>query len=537
MKKSPSRQIVLDANEMLVRMSHRGACGCEINSGDGAGILVGMPDTFYRRVVKETIGKELGPLNSYGTGIVFTPKPDSSVDAIKEIFASQCSMRGLEVIGWRGIQTDNSAIGQTAKSTEPRMEQVFIKNSNNLPFKEFDKELFVIRKMVESEASTHPSVNGNMYVCSLSSQTVTYKGQLTPEQVLGYFHDLQQSDFVSHMALVHSRFSTNTFPSWERAQPIRMMCHNGEINTLRGNKNWMYSRGGLMTSPVFGEGNEAQLLLTTSDSMSDSGNFDAVLELMAKGSNRTLPECVMMMIPEAWQDNNSLSDSKRAFYEYNSCLMEPWDGPAMIAFTDGKYVGATLDRNGLRPSRYYVTYDDRILLSSEVGVVPDLPESMIKIKSRLEPGKMFLVDFDKGEIVSDNIIKEEIAGAHRYSKWLGEHSFSIDDWVVSSKVQVPKFNFTDTDRRLSIFGYSTETLDILLYPMGVGGKVLTHSLTHSLTHTLTHSLTHSLAYSLTHSLTRLLTHSLTHSLAYLLRRHWGPWATTRLWRSCHRNLD
>jgi hypothetical protein len=249
-----------------------------------------------------------------------------------------------------------------------------------------------------------------------------------------------------------------------------MMCHNGEINTLRGNKNWMYSRGGIMTSPVFGEGNEAQLLLSTSDSMSDSGNFDAVLELMAKGSTRSIPECVMMMIPEAWQDNSSLSDSKRAFYEYNSCLMEPWDGPAMIAFTDGKYVGATLDRNGLRPSRYYVTYDDRILLSSEVGVVPDLPESMIKIKSRLEPGKMFLVDFDKGEIVSDNIIKEEIANARRYSKWLSQHSFTIDDWVISSKVQLPKFNFTETDRRLSIFGYSTETLDILLYPMGVGGK-------------------------------------------------------------------
>ena len=235
------------------------------------------------------------------------------------------------------MNTDNSALGATSKSTEPRMAQVFIENTNNLSFREFDAELFRVRKMSESEAVSHPDIMGNVYVCSLSSQTVTYKGQLTPEQVYGYFKDLQEKDFESHMALVHSRFSTNTFPSWERAQPIRMMCHNGEINTLRGNKNWMHSRGGLMTSPKFGEENEEILLKSTSDNMSDSGNFDSVLELLAKGSARSLPECVMMMVPEAWQDNKYLSESKRAFYEFNSCLMEPWDGPAMIAFTDGYY--------------------------------------------------------------------------------------------------------------------------------------------------------------------------------------------------------
>ena len=309
-----------------------------------------------------------------------------------------------------------------------------------------------------------------MYVVSLSSQTVTYKGQLTPEQVLNYYEDLKQPDFISHMALVHSRFSTNTFPSWERAQPIRMMCHNGEINTLRGNKNWMTSRVGLMSSELLGEENGQIILKTTADDMSDSGNFDAVLELLAKGSNRSIPECMMMMIPEAWQDNKYLTDTKRSFYEYNSNLMEPWDGPAMIAFTDGKYVGATLDRNGLRPSRYYVTHDDRILLSSEVGVVPDLPESIIKYKSRLEPGKMFLVDFDKGEMVSDNFIKEEIAGRFDYGTWLKDNSFSIEDWVSQSQITVPTFNFEETNRRLNMFGYSTETLDMLLYPMGAGGK-------------------------------------------------------------------
>ena len=326
LKKKASRKIVEDACEIMVRMSHRGGCGCEVNSGDGAGILVGMPHAYYSRVFAEATGKKLGAPNSYAAGIIFAPKADVAMDAIKEIFAAQAQQRGLKVLGWLPVKTDNSALGSTSKSTEPRMEQVFIENSKDLLYKDFDRELFRVRKMVELEAETHPDIAGNVYVCSLSSQTVTYKGQLTPEQVQGYFYDLQQDDFASHMALVHSRFSTNTFPSWERAQPIRMMCHNGEINTLRGNKNWMYSREGLMSSPFFGEDSERALLQSTSDNMSDSGNFDAVLELLAKGSERTLPECVMMMIPEAWQDNPSLSDSKRAFYEYNSCLMEPWDG-------------------------------------------------------------------------------------------------------------------------------------------------------------------------------------------------------------------
>lgn len=467
LKKHASRQIVLDANEMLVRMSHRGGCGCEENSGDGAGILVGMPHSYYKRVMSG-----LGEVNTYGTGIIFCPRADESVDAIKDMFSTQARQRGLKVLGWRSVETDNSALGVTSKSTEPRMEQVFIENSKDLPYPDFERELFRVRKMVESDAEAHPDVGGNVYVNSLSSQTVTYKGQLTPEQVYGYFKDLQADDFTSHMALVHSRFSTNTFPSWERAQPIRMMCHNGEINTLRGNKNWMYSRGSLMTSPLFDE-NEDILLKSTSENMSDSGNFDAVLELMAKGSQRSLPECVMMMVPEAWQDNKHLSETKRAFYEYNSCLMEPWDGPAMIAFTDGKYIGATLDRNGLRPSRYYVTHDDRILLSSEVGVVPELKEAMIKHKARLEPGKMFLCDFERGEIIADTVIKEEVAAKYNYQEFLDRNMFSIGDWVKAFKklnIKPPPMAFDETYRRLNMFGYSVETLDMLLFPMCAGGK-------------------------------------------------------------------
>ena len=296
------------------------------------GMLLGMPHEFYHQAVKE-LGFELGPANSYGAGIVFTPKNDTSVEAIKQIFEEQVRLRGHKVLGWRKIKTgkvldalqlnvinaniinewtmliDSSHIGESAKATEPRIEQIFIENTGNLSFKDFDRDLFCIRKQVESESSTHPDINGNLYICSLSSQTVTYKGQLTPEQVMSYFDDLQQPHFASHMALVHSRFSTNTFPSWERAQPIRMMCHNGEINTLRGNKNWMYSREGLMASPLFGHDHLPSLIQATSNNMSDSGNFDAVLELLAKGSQRSLPECIMMMIPEAWQDNAQLSES------------------------------------------------------------------------------------------------------------------------------------------------------------------------------------------------------------------------------------
>ena len=287
LKKEPSRQIVLDANEMLVRMSHRGGCGCEVNSGDGAGILVGMPDSYYRSVMKEDCKVTLGPLNSYGTGIIFLPKTEKGAVAAEEIFESEARALGMKVLGWRDVTTDNSALGETSIGTEPQMRQVFIENTHEKPYMDFDRELFMLRKQVEQDAIAHDDLLHNMYICSLSSQTVIYKGQLTPEQVMGYYKDLQDPDFISHMALVHSRFSTNTFPSWERAQPIRMMCHNGEINTLRGNKNWMYSRGSLINSPIFPDGGSKALLTSTSDDMSDSGNFDAVLELLSKGSHRS----------------------------------------------------------------------------------------------------------------------------------------------------------------------------------------------------------------------------------------------------------
>jgi hypothetical protein len=360
-------------------------------------------------------------------------------------------------------------LGKDPLDSEPITEQLFVTSAPNQANRQFEQELMLVRKMAEDDVATVLGPESGFYINSLTSHTITYKGQLTPEQVSQYYLDLRDPTFISHMGLVHSRFSTNTFPSWERAQPTRMMCHNGEINTLRGNKNWMYSRGGIMDSPVYGD-DTFHLLPATSDNMSDSGNFDSVLELLTKASNRSLPESVMMMIPEAWQDNDNLSDSKKAFYEYNSCVMEPWDGPAMVAFTDGRYIGATLDRNGLRPSRYYVTKDDVVMLSSEIGVCPDLPDSEVKIKHRLEPGKMFLVDFETQRIVPDNEIKEEVAAIHPYSDWIENGMIDLNEWTKEANLPKKDMNFKHTNRKLNMFGYSIEKLEMLLLPMAVGGK-------------------------------------------------------------------
>jgi len=471
LKKLQSRKIVEDANEMLVRMSHRGACGCEPNTGDGAGMLVGMPDTFFRKVAENELGVKLPPLGEYGAGNIFLPKNNvNAIQAAKNLIQKIAKQRKLEVLGFRTVPTNNFGLGKSAVLSEPSIVQVFVKNSSRLDSTDFERELFRLCKLAKAEADQNHELK-DFYICSLSSKTITYKGQLTPEQVMPYFEqDLASPDFHTHMALVHSRFSTNTFPSWDRAQPLRMMCHNGEINTLRGNKNWMHARCGTMHSPYYRD-DTYQLTPVCSDNMSDSGNFDATLETLVKGStDRSLAEAVMMMIPEAWQDNQFLSSTKQAFYEYNSCLMEPWDGPAMIAFTDGRFVGANLDRNGLRPSRYYVTHEDTVLISSEVGVIPDLPDHMVKTKHRLEPGKMFLIDFEKGEILHDNTVKEEIAARFPYQDWLKKNLIDLDSWVNNTQFRVPRMDFSTSNKRLNLFGYTTETLDLLLFPMAVGGK-------------------------------------------------------------------
>ncbi|GMH87718.1 hypothetical protein TrST_g3101 [Triparma strigata] len=475
LKTVASRRVIEQADEMLVRMSHRGGCGCDPNSGDGAGIMVGMPDSFMRNYAQSTWGVDLGPDKSYCVGNIFVGKEkgEEGLKLSKDLLEGFVKRSGLSVVGWRTVPTDNTMLGKDPLDSEPYIEQIFIANDGGRKKKQpmdqklFERELMRIRKLSEDEAEAQ-ALTG-FYINSLTPQTITYKGQLTPEQVSEYFLDLRDPSFESHFALVHSRFSTNTFPSWERAQPIRMMCHNGEINTLRGNKNWMYSRGGIMCSPHFGD-DTAQLLPATSDNMSDSGNFDSVLELLTKASNRSLPESVMMMIPEAWQDNTNLSESKKDFYEYNSNIMEPWDGPAMVAFTDGRYIGATLDRNGLRPSRYYVTKDDHVMLSSEIGVVPELKDEDVKIKYRLEPGKMFLVDFETARIIPDDEIKEQVATQRPYGEWLKNKSVDLENWSKEAGTKRSKFDFNTTNRRLNMFGYSSETMEMLLLPMSIGGK-------------------------------------------------------------------
>ena len=431
-----------------------------------------MPDSFMRKRAKSVFGIELPAIGDYAVGNVFFPKGDDEIfENCKNVLERVAKERGLQIIGWAPVPTDNSMLGRDPLDSEPITEQFFLGNARGRPYsrRDFERELLWVRKISEDEVASVLGPENGFYVNSLSSHTITYKGQLTPEQVKQYYLDLQSPEFVSHLALVHSRFSTNTFPSWERAQPVRMMCHNGEINTLRGNKNWMYSRGGIMESKYFGS-DTTQLLPVTSDHMSDSGNFDSVLELLSKGSDRSLPESVMMMIPEAWQDNHNLTESKKAFYEYNSAIMEPWDGPAMVAFTDGRYIGATLDRNGLRPSRYYVTKDDHVYLSSEIGVNPGLSDMDVKIKHRLEPGKMFLVDFETQRIVPDDEIKETIAAERPYAEWTQSGMIDLEDWATFAGTKAPEMAFDNTTRRLNMFGYTTETLEMLLLPMGVGGK-------------------------------------------------------------------
>jgi glutamate synthase domain-containing protein 1 len=433
-------------------------------------MLFGMPDSFMRTKAKELFSTDLPKMGDYAVAnVFFAPKNEKAMLENKQRMQRLAKERGMKFIGWRPVPTDNTMLGRDPLESEPVTEQFFVANAGNYNKRQFEQELLRIRKVSETEAATQYGHESGFYINSLTGQTITYKGQLTPEQVSQYYLDLKDPSFTSHMSLVHSRFSTNTFPSWERAQPIRMMCHNGEINTLRGNKNWMYSRGGIMGSEYYGD-ETSQLLPATGDHMSDSGNFDSVLELLAKGTERSLPECVMMMIPEAWQDNHNLSETKKAFYEYNSAIMEPWDGPAMVAFTDGRYIGATLDRNGLRPSRYYVTKDDHVVLSSEIGVIPELLDEDVKIKYRLEPGKMFLVDFETQRIVPDDEIKESVAAGEPYQEWVQNNMIDLEKWTAESGIDKTKLDFETTNRRLNLFGFSQEKIEMLLLPMAVGGK-------------------------------------------------------------------
>jgi glutamate synthase (NADPH/NADH) large chain len=455
--------MLVDANEILIRMTHRGACGCDPNTGDGAGFLTALPHEFLAKVAQRDVGVTLPEPGKFGAGILFLPKDDKSRDHCKSVVAQIVSEQGQELLGWREVPTDARAanVGPMALAAEPVSEMLIIGAGGGLEGDAFERQLYVIRKRISGLLRGADFEEAKMfYVNSLSTKVLVYKGQLLSEQVVPYFPDLSDTDYTSHLAMVHSRFSTNTFPSWDRAQPNRLMSHNGEINTLRGNANWMHAREGVVASDLFGD-ELSKCFPVVEEDCSDSGNFDNVLEFLIH-SGRELPEAVMMMIPEAWQNHDYMSAEKKAFYEYHSCLMEPWDGPASIVFTDGHYIGAVLDRNGLRPSRYYVTTDDRVIMASEVGVLP-LDPSLIKYKGRLQPGRMFLVDFEQGCIVTDEELKKGLTRRRPYAEWLANQRIELDELQPNS--EVPGLDSETALRRMQAFGFTVETFQFMLLPL------------------------------------------------------------------------
>jgi len=460
-KGKKSHEIVKQALTILIDLNHRGASGSESNTGDGAGILIQIPHKFF---AKELLKKDikLPEPGNYAVGMVFLPNDENKRKAMENYIESIIIEEGQKVLGWRDLQLNDSSLGSTALSAKPFIRQLFIEKSNNLEGGiAFERKLYVIRKRIEKYALDN---NEYVYFSSLSANTIVYKGMLTSHQVEEFYTELSDTDVESALALVHSRYSTNTFPSWERAHPNRYIIHNGEINTLRGNVNWMNARQALLESQHFGEDIE-KILPIINPNGSDSAMFDNCLEFLVL-SGRSLPHSIMMMIPEPWSNHESMSDEKKAFYEFHSCLMEPWDGPAAIAFTDGSKVGAVLDRNGLRPARYYVTKDDLVILASEVGVL-DIPPENVICKERLHPGKMLLIDTNEGRIITDDEIKHSIASQHPYREWLNQHLLDLENLPQASCAY-------ETDHetlllRQKAFGYTTEDINTTILPMAKEG--------------------------------------------------------------------
>jgi glutamate synthase (ferredoxin) len=462
LKGKKSHKIVSDALQILENLDHRGAC-VEENTGDGAGILLQLPHDFLTKAAKAA-GFDLPAQGHYGVSNLFVSKDAQVRQQVKSIFEKISQDEGCPVIGWREIPTDNATLGKSAKASEPFNLQVFIQRGEKLADEAaFERKLYVIRKLAHTQIRA-TKIDSCWYAPSMSCRTLVYKGMLTPHQVGAYFKDLRDEDMTSALGLVHSRFSTNTFPSWERSHPYRYIAHNGEINTLRGNINWMHARQSLFASELFGEDIHKIKPVINIDG-SDSTIFDNTLELMVL-AGRSLPHAMMMMIPEPWSGHESMSESKKAFYEYHSCLMEPWDGPASVAFTDGTMMGATLDRNGLRPSRYYVTHDDFVIMGSEAGVLPVDPAN-VKLKGRLQPGKMFIVNMKEGRIVPDEEIKQQIASEKPYRDWLDKNLVKLADIADGAPTPLP--DHETMLQRQQAFGYTWEDLRMLMVPMARDG--------------------------------------------------------------------
>jgi len=460
-----SHSIVDDAIIMLQNMEHRGACGCEPDSGDGAGILVQKPHRFFQENVKFS----LPDFNEYGVAMIFFPANAKLREECREYINQAIDDLGLELLGYRQVPTNNQSLGRSAKQVEHRIEQAFIR-WKEAPFNDpmvLERRLYVLKHHVLHTVHQEiASTIDTFYIASCSYKTIVYKGQLTTFQLRPYYIDLQQSSFESALALVHSRFSTNTFPKWKLAQPFRFIAHNGEINTIRGNVNWMRSKQALLKSTLFTD-EELKMLMPVCDSaFSDSANLDLAVELLHMGG-RSLPHVMMMLIPEAWQNNELMEENKKAFYEYYASMMEPWDGPASICFTDGDMVGATLDRNGLRPSRYLLTEDQKLVMSSEAGALP-VDESKVLLKGRLKPGRMFVADLAEGRIISDKEIKERICSEQPYQSWLKEHRHFLDELPEPLHVNGQDTQPSDSlpvITRQQAMGYTSEDLKVILAPM------------------------------------------------------------------------
>ena len=466
MKGKKSHQLVSDALKILVNLDHRGACGCEANTGDGAGILIQVPHDFFVTEAAR-LGFQLPAVGQYGVGMMFLPKNPADREAVKTELAKIIAAEGQTVLGWRDVPTENASLGKTAVAAEPFMAQVFV--GRNAALKDeaaFERKLYVIRKLAEQKIRYGKTVPGGgwFYVSSLSARTLIYKGMLMSEQVEKYYPDLQNPAVTTAMALVHSRFSTNTFPSWDRAHPNRYIAHNGEINTLRGNVNWMHSAQANFKSELFGSEIKKIVPVINTDG-SDSAQFDNCVELLVL-AGRELPHAMMMMIPEPWENHESMDADRRAFYEYHSCLIEPWDGPASMAFTDGIRIGACLDRNGLRPSRYYVTKDDVVIMASEAGVLPIAPER-IAVKGRLQPGRMFLVDTEQGRIIADEELKNKYSSAHPYREWLDQHHLLLENLPEPAQHTEPSHRKILQEQQA--FGYTFEDLRFIVAPMARDG--------------------------------------------------------------------
>ena len=460
-----SHDIVLKGIQILVNLTHRGACGCDPETGDGAGILIQIPHAFFERECA-SLGFTLPPPGEYGVGMIFLPVDPQDRILCEGIVEKTVREQGLTVLGWRDTPINGDTIGRVARNTQPYIEQIFIRRAPGMDQDALERKLYVVRKAAETAmAESDLKEKDFFYIPSLSSRTIVYKGLLLAPQIASFYKELSDPEVMSALCLVHQRFSTNTFPSWQLAHPYRYVCHNGEINTLRGNANWMYARQSVLSSPLFGKDMQKLLPIITPGG-SDSAMLDNAVELLTLGG-RSLPHVMSMLIPEAWDNDPEMPQDVKAFYEYHASLMEPWDGPAAVAFTDGRVIGAKLDRNGLRPGRYLVTTDGLVIMASEAGVLPVKPED-VRMKGRLAPGRMLLVDTEQKRLISDGEVKKQLAARQPYAQWLKENQITLDD--LPSPVNVQPTDHETILMRQRAFGYTDEDLKTILQPSAIKGE-------------------------------------------------------------------